>query len=174
VLLLVVVLLFTSRTLSPVPYFPSNQKDMKNILEALDIKNDQVIIDLGAGDGWVIFAAARYAFDHHLNTQFIALDINPILVCMMWLRRLTYPNKANIMVLRGDFFKINYKHLLPKNHGIKPVFYLYISPWFLEQVVDKIYKELPTSRVVSYFYSVKSYKSKERILGGVHPTHIYE
>lgn len=56
-----VILLFSSPRLSPIPYFPSNNKDMDLIVKALGLKNNQTVIDLGAGDGVVILEAAKKA-----------------------------------------------------------------------------------------------------------------
>ena len=51
------------------------------------------MIDLGAGDGIVIFKAASQAFQKRLNTKFIAVEINPVLILILYLRRLFHPNK---------------------------------------------------------------------------------
>jgi len=69
-LILGIIFLFSSPQLSLIPYFPSNKKDLPLIIKALNLKNNQVVFDLGAGDGIVIFEAAKLAFEKKLNTKF--------------------------------------------------------------------------------------------------------
>lgn len=114
----VVLILFSFPCFSPIPYYPSNKKDLPFIIKAVNLKNDQVIIDLGAGDGVVIFAAASNAISlpKKLNTQFIAVEINPVLIFIMHLRRLFHPNRKNIKIVWADMFKVNLK---TQNHNSK-------------------------------------------------------
>ena len=108
-LILGIIFLFSSPKLSPIPYFPSNKKDLPLIIKALNLKNNEVVFDLGAGDGIVIFEAAKLAFEKRLNTKFFAIEINPILILIMWLRWLFHPNKKNIKIVCDDIFKIDFK-----------------------------------------------------------------
>ena len=55
-------------------------KDRENILKALSLEKDQTVIDLGAGDGVVVFEAAYESWRRKLNTKFITLEINPVLI----------------------------------------------------------------------------------------------
>src|SRR3990167_3969725 len=77
-----------STNLNPVPYFPTNSKDQNKVINALNLKNNQIVIDLGAGDGKIIFKSAKIAHAKKINTQFIAIDINFFLFLTMLLRRL--------------------------------------------------------------------------------------
>ena len=82
-LILLIFFYFFSSKVSPIPYFPTNKADLDKIIKALDMKKNGVILDLGAGDGTIIFAAATKAYQDKLNTYFIAIDINPILIAFM-------------------------------------------------------------------------------------------
>lgn len=160
VTLLIIIFLFSSPKFSPVPYFPSQPVDMPLIIEALNLKNNQTIIDLGAGDGIVIFKAADESFKKKLNTQFIGVEINPILILILNIRRLFHPNRKNIKIIHGDIFNIelnnftnfiNFKNLI--------TVYLYISPWFLEKVIENCKSKIENFNVVSYMYPIKSLSS---------------
>ena len=48
-------------------------KDRENILKALSLEKDQTVIDLGAGDGVVIFEAAYESWRRNLDTKVLAL-----------------------------------------------------------------------------------------------------
>jgi len=135
------------------------------------MKKDGIVLDLGAGDGTVIFAAAKKAHEVGLNTHFIAIDVNPILIAFMWVRRLFHPNKANIKLILGDMFKVDYAPMLKKYS--QRVFYIYISPWFTEATVHMINDQKLDAMLVSYFYPVENKKEDEKITG-VHDIYIYK
>jgi len=158
-----VILTFSSPRFSPIPYFPSNKKDFPLIIKALDLKNNQVVFDLGAGDGIVIFEAAKFAFEKKLNTQFFAIEINPILIFIMWIRWLFHPNKRNIKIVYNDIFKINPKRY--KLHVVNYTFYLYISPWYLERIIKNLKSKIKNFLLVSYFYPIQKIKPKKIIQG---------
>ena len=180
VCLFAIIIIFAFPRFSPVPYFPSNGKDMPHILEALDVRDNQLIIDLGAGDGIIILKAAEKAFQKDLNTKFIAVEINPVLLLVLHIRRLLHPNRKNIKIVNTDMFSMNYSSLIsnlqsPISHH-KPLitFYIYISPWFIEKTVANIAKQMKKFDLVSYFYQVKYLpKHKERMEEGVHKVYKY-
>jgi len=157
--LLIIILFFSSPKLSPIPYFPSNKKDLSLIIKALNLKNNQVVFDLGAGDGIVIFEAAKLAFEKKLNTKFFAIEINPILILIMWLRWLFHPNKKNIKIVCDDIFKIDFTSY--KLQVTSYTFYLYISPWYLEKIIKNLKLKIKNFTLVSYFYPVPKMKAKK-------------
>jgi 16S rRNA A1518/A1519 N6-dimethyltransferase RsmA/KsgA/DIM1 with predicted DNA glycosylase/AP lyase activity len=156
-----------------VPYYPSNALDMPLILKALHIRKNQTIIDLGAGDGIVIFKAATEALQSKLNTKFIAVEINPVLLLVLHIRRLLHPNRNNIRIIKRDMFSMNYSSLFPNLPNHLTV-YLYISPWFIEKTVGNIAKQIKQFDLVSYFYQVKCLPQlKEEMKEGVHKVYTY-
>lgn len=182
---LFIICLFTFPKLSPIPYFPTNKKDVSLIVKLFRLTNNQIVFDLGAGDGAVIFAAAKEAFKKNLNTTFIAVEINPVLVLILHIKKLFNPNKKNIKIILGDLFKMNLRHpersegsianarfsktnseILRFAQNDKASFYLYVSPWLLEKITKKIINEIPKARIISYMYPVKSLKRKEKIIRG--------
>lgn len=156
IFVIVIIFLFSSKALSPIPYFPSNKHDLPLIIKALNLKNNQTVIDLGAGDGIVIFEAAKIAYKRKLNTIFIAVEINIVLILIMYIRRLFHPNRKNIKIILGDIFNITMKQF--NNLTI----YLYISPWYIEQAISNFKLQISNFSVVSYMYPIKSLKNKEK------------
>lgn len=160
IILFLILILFSFPCFSPIPYFPTNTKDLPLILKALNLRNDQTVVDLGAGDGIVIFEAAKQSFDNKLNTRFIAIEINPILILILHIKRLLHPNRSNICILKSNIFSLNLQQLL--TFDLCPLTcYLYISPWFIEKVVQNILLQQPKASFVSYYYPIKSLKDKE-------------
>ncbi|MFA5770034.1 MAG: class I SAM-dependent methyltransferase [Patescibacteria group bacterium] len=166
-----IIFLFSSKTLSPIPYFPSQPIDMPLIVKALNLKNNQVVIDLGAGDGIVIFKSAQQAYKQKLNTKFIAVEINPILILILHLRRLFHPNRKNIRIIRGDIFKFDFKNFMNFKNFI--TVYLYISPWYLEKTIKNLKLKIKNFSTVSYMYPIKSLKISEKIIQGRNKIFIY-
>lgn len=165
------IIIFSFPRFSPIPYFPSNKKDLPLILRALDIRSNQTIVDLGAGDGVIIFEAARQAFLNKLTTQFYAVEINPILLLVLHIRRLLHPNKVNIHIIKRDMFTMAYDDILKEG---SVTFYLYISPWFIKKTVDNIAKQVSKFNLVSYFYRVTCLpRHKEEQKQGVHSLYTY-
>jgi len=125
---------------------------------------------LGAGDGIVIFEAAKIAFEKKLNTKFFALEINPILILIMWAKWLFHPNKKNIKIVRDDIFKINLKRYML--HVTRYTFYLYISPWYLKKVIKNLKSQIKKFSLVSYFYPLPKIKPK-KIFQGKNKVFVY-
>jgi SAM-dependent methyltransferase len=175
---LIILFIFASPKLSPIPYYPSNKKDKTLIIQALDIKNNEVIIDLGAGDGWVIFEAARQSLARGYSTRFVAVDINPILFLLMNIKRLFHPNKKNITIMRADFFSLEFWKKLISVHNSSftihnYVFYLYISPRLMDKTRTLILKNFPNASTVTYLYPFKNIKPT-KTLQGVKKIYIYQ
>lgn len=168
---LTIIYFFTSKKASPIPYFPSNKQDLPLILEALNLRNGQTVVDLGAGDGLVVFESAAEAQKRRLNTQFIAVEINPILVLILHLRKFVHPNRKNIKVIMADMFKLNLKSVI-RNPQSQIVIFLYISPWYMEKVYKKLEKDLRSFELVSYFYGIPK-KTLKKTVQGVNKVFIY-
>lgn len=173
ILVFTILIIFSFPQFSPIPYFPSNKKDINLIFKALDLKNNQTIIDLGAGGGWVIFEAAKKAYQKKLNTKFIAVEINPILIMTLYLKRFCHKNKKNIQIVRDDIFTLKSVMRNPQLNNQAIIFYLYISPWFLKKVINQIKKTLKKFTVVSYFYEIKDEKCAKK-LSGTNNIYLYE
>ena len=172
ILIIIIIFIFSSKKLSPIPYFPSQSVDLPKIIKALNLKNNQTVFDLGAGDGIIIFEAAKEALKQKLNTKFIAVEINPILILILYFRRLFHPNKKNIKIVYGDIFKFDFINFMNFTNFI--TVYLYISPWFLERIIRNLKLEIRNFSVVSYMYPIKSLEKNEKIIEGKNSIFIYD
>ena len=178
IFIIVIIFIFSSKKFSPIPYFPSQPVDIPLIVKALNLKNNQIIIDLGAGDGIVIFSVAQQSYKQKLNTKFVAVEINPVLILVLHLRRLFHPNKKNIKIVRDDIFKMDfsrYTQCTDAKFCVSTTFYLYISPWFLEKTILNIKNQVSKFSVVSYMYPLKfkANFNKFKVINGKNKIHIY-
>lgn len=169
ILLFSVIIIFSSKKFSPIPYFPSQPKDLSKIIKALDLKNNQTLVDLGAGDGIVIFSAAGMALKKNFETRFVAIEINPVLIIVLHLRRLFHPNKKNIRIIKGDIFKMKFDFIKTRD----TTFYIYISPWYIETTLKNIRRQVDDFSLVSYMYPVRPLKNIERKMSGKNSIFIY-
>ncbi len=177
--LLTVIAIFAFPQFSPIPYYPTNLKDIPLIVKALRVRNRKTIVDLGAGDGVVIFKSAELGFKRGLNTQFIALEINPVLVAILHIRRLFHANKKNIKIIRGDMFTYPFSSVIsppnPQSSKISQItFYLYISPWLITKAIKNTKIHCPKAEYVSYYYPLPNQKPVQINQSGIHPIYIYK
>ncbi|QQS43330.1 hypothetical protein IPM65_04165 [Candidatus Roizmanbacteria bacterium] len=160
-----------SSAYSSIPFLPTHSRDLTTVIKKLNLKKDQVIIDLGAGSGTVIFAAATEAHKKGLNTEFIAIDINFLLVIFMWMRSWFHPHRNHITVLQGDLFKMDYERMIEPYQNI--LFYMYVSPWVTDTLAELIQETKKPVSLLSYRYPVKKMKPIETA-GGEHKLYSYE
>jgi len=185
-IVLAIFYLFSSR-FSAIPFFPSNNKDLDRIIDFLKLQNNQTIVDLGAGTGTVIFEAANMAYSKKLDTQFIAIDINPILTAIMHIRRLFHPNRKHIHIKTKDIFTMPYppatqirdprSEIRSNSHRAsrtphRTTYYMYISPHFVAPLARKIKEAHERAYLVTYFYELKGVPP-EKHTKGVHDVYRY-
>lgn len=170
VLFIGVIVIFAFPQFSPIPYFPSNAHDMDLIVQALKLKNSMTVLDLGAGDGIVIFRAADQALTRKLDTEFVAVEINPILVAILHIRRLMHPNRRRIRIIWGDLFRMDYAPLVKQ--GRKALVYIYVTPRLIPSILESVRKTIPQFRTVSYYYSLA--KNMKPAYTGVHDIYVSE
>lgn len=118
-----------------VPYVPTSKTRITTVIKnAAYNKKNQTFLDIGAGDGSVIIAAARAGF------QATGIEANPVLVYIArWrIRRAGLSDKARI--IRGDFFTV----MFPPSD----VVYMYLLPQIVTKLTPKIRKEMPDGATV--------------------------
>lgn len=167
--LFISLLFFILPSLSSVPYFPSNHKDAEPIIDSLASTKPHIMVDLGAGDGWVLFKAATQMKEQSLSTRFIAVEINPLLCAILYVRRLFHPNRKNIQIIRTDLFTFHIGQYVSQKENV--CIYVYISPWMLKQAIQNIRSQIPKARIVSYMYPLN--EKAKRVAVGIHKTYTY-
>lgn len=163
-----IIVIFASPRLSPIPYFPSNAKDLSLILKGLDVQDNQIVFDLGAGDGIIIFAAAADALQKKRNTKFVAVEVNPVLALIMHIRRWGHPNRENIRIVWGDMFKLNVPKYISANESV--TIYIYVSPRFIPPIKETVSKAIAHYKFVSYFYPIET--GQKATHSGIHDVFI--
>jgi SAM-dependent methyltransferase len=122
------------------PWVPSTMNTVQKMLALADLKEGELLYDLGCGDGRTVITAAR-----KYGVQAVGIEIDPIryLWCLFLISILGL--RDQIQIHFGDFFS----HDLSKADVVT----CYLLPDTNKRLEDKLLRELkPGTRVVSNTY----------------------
>jgi cyclopropane fatty-acyl-phospholipid synthase-like methyltransferase len=123
---------------------PTPMKIIKRMVELSELKPEEVLYDLGAGDGRVICYVAKQGI------KAVGVELDPIKVFFIRVR-LFLKKLPSAEVKKGNFFNMD---LSPAD-----VVFTYLSPASMKRFQEKFLKELrPGARVVSYRRSIPGWK----------------
>jgi SAM-dependent methyltransferase len=142
-ILLIVVSLYWTRIVGA-PWVPTSLKMVCRMLELADLQPDDLVYDLGCGDGrLVITAALRY------KVKAVGIEIDPLryLWCQFLVSILF--QRKNVRIIFGNIYHQNYSEA--------NVVMCYLLPEALKRLEDKFRRELPLqARVISNRYRFPS------------------
>jgi hypothetical protein len=118
------------------PYVPSASRVAQKMIEFAQIGPGMTVIDLGSGDGRLLFTAAQK------GARAIGYEINPFLVFFTYLRILFSPNRKLIKIYWKNFWKADIRSA--------DVIFIYLLPWKMEDLHQKLKFSLKSgARVIS-------------------------
>ena len=125
------------------PFVPTSRKKVKKMIELATLTTQDTLLDLGSGDGRIVFASAPYV------REAIGVEINPVLCygakLYGWIFR-----KKNVTFLAKNFWHISL-------HDID-VLMMFCIVSEMPKVQEKIIQEMkPGSRIVSNIFSFKGW-----------------
>lgn len=121
------------------PYLPTRQKQAKEALDLLNLKEGDIFVDLGSGDGAVLIEAARRGLICY------GYELNPIVWLVSKIRTLKFGNQIHI------YCRNFWKEPLPKN--TKGVF-VFLLDKYMPRLDAKLSLELKKGMLVSYTFAV--------------------
>ena len=90
--------------MSAAPWLPTLPSQRKHLLDHLKLDQSQSVIDLGCGDGSLLFAIAR----RYPNLQCIGYEISLFPLAIAWLRKLwSFRAYRHVHIRFGNLFKQN-------------------------------------------------------------------
>ncbi|MBU0660712.1 hypothetical protein KKG22_00865 [Patescibacteria group bacterium] len=126
-------------TKSGAPFWPTGRKKVKQMIQLAELTKDDVVMDLGSGDGRIVRAAAPYV------TRAIGIEINPVLHYWALFLRLCSPYKKQMIFEQTNLWKTDLSEI--------DVLFLFFMPDKMEKLHQKIKKEMkPGSRIVSNIF----------------------
>ncbi|MGL5874202.1 MAG: class I SAM-dependent methyltransferase [Xenococcaceae cyanobacterium] len=134
-----------------VPYVPTPMPVVKAMLELAQVNKDDLLYDLGSGDGRIpITAAQKY------GTRSIGIDIDPEMI-----------EEANAKAQRervSDRVKFVEQDLFDTNLKDATVVTLYLLPSVNSQLRPKLLRELrPGTRIVSHSFDMGDWKPERTV-----------
>lgn len=134
------------------PFIPLSQEAMTCVTKQLTIKENDVIYDLGCGDGRIVFTLAR----HHKLGRFIGIERNTFVYYLACLRQNLFIRKANRSRVRIICADIRDENISDATHIIT-----YLLPEVLDMILPKLNTELKKGTLlysVDFMFSDKALK----------------
>ena len=123
------------------PWFPTPMKKVHKMLQLAEVGPDDLVYDLGCGDGRIITTAAR-----HYGSQAVGIELDPLryLWCQILITVLGLRDR--VQIIYGDFFT--------KDLSDATIVTCYLSAPGNKKLQDKLIQELQANtRVVSHRYT---------------------
>lgn len=137
-----------------VPYVPTNQKTVEKMLELADIKPDDVVYDLGCGDGRIVITAAK-----NFGVTGVGVDLNP--------QRIREANENAKAAEVTDKVKFVEGNLFEFDFSKADVVTMYLLPSVNLKLRSKLQKELkPGSRIVSHDFDMGDWEAEKTVKVG--------
>ncbi|MGH7769827.1 MAG: SAM-dependent methyltransferase [Candidatus Binatia bacterium] len=128
-----------------IPFVPSPQIVVDRMLQLAEVRKDDVIYDLGCGDGRILITAAK----RH-GARGVGVDLNPTLVEEAR-RKAKEAGVSHLVEFRaGDGLQVDI--------SAATVVTLYMYKWFNNEMRPKLQKLKPGSRVVAHDYDIDDWK----------------
>lgn len=134
-----------------VPYVPTRQTVVEAMLNMAKVKKDDVVYDLGCGDGRIVITAAKL-----YGSTGVGIDIDPerIKEANENARKENVVNKVKF--IEGDLFKQDFSKA--------SVVTLYLLPDVNERLRPILLKQLkPGTRIVSHAFRIGDWKPEQTI-----------
>ena len=127
------------------PWIPTPRKKVHNMLELAEVNNEDVVYDLGSGDGRIIIMAAEVFGARSVG---IEIDFIRVLLSRFAIRRNGLSHLVN--VIRGNFFKVDFSEAT--------VVTIYQGIEVNNKLREKLLHELkPGTRIVSHTFIFKDW-----------------
>ena len=133
------------------PFVPTSRKRHKTMLNLADLKPNDIVYDLGCGDGRLVFKAAKHV------KKAIGYELSIPLYLFGKIRELFNPKNAHIRY--GNIWKQDYKDA--------DVIFCYLLPKSMKRFYEEIWPTLKSgTRIVSNAFQihyVKPIKKEEKV-----------
>ena len=133
-----------------IPFVPSDNRKLKSVFAMLPFQPEGQIIDLGCGNGSVLFY-----FEKHFPTPGVGIEINPLL--HWW-------NVAHARLVRS---KIQFKResMYSTNISSATIIYCFLFPEALVKLKQKFLSECkPGTTIISHGFRIKGFQKYEWLI----------
>lgn len=136
----------------PTPYLPSTPLNVDEMLRLAEVRPDDVVYDLGSGDGRVVIAAAR---DYGARGVGVELDAKLVAESGQNARAAGVSDRTSFR--QGD--------VLTAEVAGATVVTLYLLPPLVRRLQDRLYAELrPGARIIAHDYPFPDWQADRRVV----------
>jgi SAM-dependent methyltransferase len=129
----------------PTPYVPSTSVAVDEMLRVADVRPDDLVVDLGSGDGRIVIAAAR-----DYGARGLGIEIDPDLVKKSTENARLAGVADRVAFREGDVLKADF--------AAATVVTLYLLPQLVEKLKPRLLAQLaPGSRIVAHDFGFKDW-----------------
>ena len=129
-------------------YVPTTHRRVARLLDLADIKPGEKLLDLGSGDGRILFAATKR------GATCVGVEINPLL-CIYSRLLAKFKGLSSVSIQRQDFWRFNLSEM--------DILTVYLVPIRLDQLKAKVFAEMKSgSRVVTAVYHFDDWEPERR------------
>jgi len=127
-------------------YQPTPRPIASRMLDLAAITPADVVYDLGAGTGALVFRAAR-----ERGARAVGVEVEPLRILILRLRRRFGPSPERVRIVWGDFFRLDFREAT--------VVLVFLWPDAMRRLAPRLAHELPPgARVVSYWHPVPGWE----------------
>ena len=143
IIFLIFVATFIHAGLSGATWVPTRQRDVQRFLNLADIKQNDVVYDIGCGNGRMVIAASTQG----ANAIGFEISLFPYLLA-----------KINKLIRRSKV-KIKYRDLWHVNLADADLVYFFLMPERIKKLKNKFEQELkPGAKVISYVWPIDGWR----------------
>ena len=147
-------------SLTGAPWWPTPQNKVLRMLEMANVQADEVVYDLGCGDGRVLIMAAR-----RFHARSVGIEIDPLRFLLVQMLITILGLRQQVSVKLGNFFE--------QDLSQADIIFTYL----LQDTNNKLFKKLdaelrPGTRVVSHNYSYPGWRLMDE--DKAHGLYLYE
>lgn len=130
-------------------YEPTHRRAVERMLRYAEVGPNDTVYDLGAGTGAIVFPAART-----YRARVVGVEVEPIRVAILRLRRRLGPGAQRITIIWGDFFRLDFRDA--------SVVTAFLWPGAMARLRPKFEAELPSgARIVSHCHAIPGWTPEQ-------------
>jgi SAM-dependent methyltransferase len=134
-----------------VPYVPTHEKVVDEMLKLAQVKKEDVVYDLGCGDGRIVVTAAK-----QYGARGVGVDIDPQRIKESNANAQKAGVTDKVKFVQSDLFKMDLKDAT--------VVTLYLLPEINVKLRPKLFRELkPGTRIVSHDFDMGEWKPEKTV-----------
>lgn len=127
-------------------YDPAPMRAVRKMLEMAEVGEDDVVYDLGCGDGRIVLTAAR-----EFGARAVGIEVDPVRFLVAYFKTLFSNQRDKVTIKLGNFMKIPI--------GDATCVTLFLFKRGNNMLIPKFEKELvPGTRIVSYVWRINGWK----------------